>query len=197
MRTTVYTPTRARAPSRPRLIFAAKRAQLTVASPQAASPRMLSERSSSQTAFYSDQLPIKNEQEVQPDVCNRTESNFEEPTVEHLRAAASLYECISSGTLEMNRAARLLLAQKRNGTFNQSVYDVILPECWVAGHVRTVLKMKQTGTTNFLMAEIQCAKLDRYIRIAEVTQRENDPISKPLLQCKFAPGSGRWKARPF
>ncbi|VDM68500.1 unnamed protein product [Strongylus vulgaris] len=44
-----------------------------------------------------------------------------------------------------------------------------------------VLEMKLTGITNFLMAEIQCAKLDRYIRIAEVTERKNDPISKPLI----------------
>ncbi|CAJ0602372.1 unnamed protein product [Cylicocyclus nassatus] len=49
----------------------------------------------------------------------RTDLRMENATEE-----VNLYQCVCNGALDLNKAARLILRQKNNGTFNQQVYDV-------------------------------------------------------------------------
>ncbi|VDM82622.1 unnamed protein product, partial [Strongylus vulgaris] len=103
-----------RAPTRSRLLYAPnRRPQLAVASPP-----VHSTIASTSRLFYDEEMAIENEREVRPgNVSVRPEFNFEEASSEPVRAPASLYECITNGVLDMNKASRLILRQKRDGSF--------------------------------------------------------------------------------
>ncbi|VDK55777.1 unnamed protein product [Cylicostephanus goldi] len=45
----------------------------------------------------------------------------------------------------------------------------------------TTLEMRLVGISSFMMGEIQCAILDRYMRLVEVSERKDDSPSKPLM----------------
>ncbi|CAJ0606480.1 unnamed protein product [Cylicocyclus nassatus] len=187
MRTNQHTPTRGRAPARARLTYAPPRAQLVIASPQTTTPAS----QASQDVFHDENVPIAVEQVARPgNVNNRPEFNFEEAPRETRREPASLYECVSNGTLDMNKAARLILKQKRDGSFNQSVYDEFV-RSEVASRVHyfrnngildisdTVLEMRLTGIMNYMMADIQCAKFDRYTRAVELSEKKDTSVRVP------------------
>ncbi|RCN35157.1 hypothetical protein ANCCAN_18991 [Ancylostoma caninum] len=75
-----------------------------------------------------DGIPIEQEEEVEPgNVYYRPELDFQAPSEEGPRAVSTLYDCISNGRLDLNRAARLILDQKPNGTFRQATYDLTDP----------------------------------------------------------------------
>ncbi|VDN28405.1 unnamed protein product, partial [Cylicostephanus goldi] len=146
--------------------------------------------------LYSDQLPIEAETEVRPgNTLNRPEFDFEEDVEVPERPAASLYECTHNGSLDMYKAAQLILKQRKEGSFNQNVYDEFV-RSEVASRIQyfrndglfnlsdTTLEMRLVGISSFMMGEIQCAKLDRYMRLVEVSERKDGPQSKPLMSVK-------------
>ncbi|CAJ0596951.1 unnamed protein product [Cylicocyclus nassatus] len=59
---------------------------------------------------------------VRPGTVART-SHSPEPRRLLMEPVSSLYDCISRGTIHMDKAAKLILEKKKCHTFNQSVYD--------------------------------------------------------------------------
>ncbi|VDK53643.1 unnamed protein product [Cylicostephanus goldi] len=184
MRQNSHMQTRSRAPARARLTYVppTPRPELAIASPQTTSA---TPTAAPRTVFQDENIPIGGEQVARTgNIHERPQFNFEEaPAPQVSREPTSLYACISNGTLDMDKAARLVLKQKRDGSFNQSIYDEFV-RSEVASRVQyfrntgtldlgdTVLEMRLTGIINYMMAEIQCAKFDRYTRTAEMAERK-------------------------
>ncbi|CAJ0599574.1 unnamed protein product [Cylicocyclus nassatus] len=95
----------------------------------------------------------------------------------------SLYDCIHNGRLDLNEAARFILKGKRNGTFSQAMYDEFVSEAATKVHHYAnngmldlhdpFLEMRLNSIGTFMMSQIQCAKLDRLIRVFEAREKSN------------------------
>ncbi|KAL6737907.1 hypothetical protein Aduo_011510 [Ancylostoma duodenale] len=90
------------------------------------------------------------------------------------------------GTLDLNKAARLILLQKRNRSFNQSTYDeFVQSECasrvtrfiteGLLDQEDPIMEMRLTEIANFLM--------ERFIRIHEIT-KNTPPAAKAIFSVK-------------
>ncbi|CAJ0595633.1 unnamed protein product [Cylicocyclus nassatus] len=60
---------------------------------------------------------------VKPGTVARTSHSPEQPRRLLTESVSSLYDCISRGTIHMDKAAKLILEKKKCHTFNQRAYD--------------------------------------------------------------------------
>ncbi|KHJ89352.1 hypothetical protein OESDEN_10825 [Oesophagostomum dentatum] len=140
--------------------------------------------------FNADELPIENEQEFsRGDVYVRQETPVFQRS-EASRNVTCLFDCISNHVLDMNLAARFIYEQKINNQFDEAGYkEFVRSDC--ADNALafrfdgldfledTVLESRLNNIALRLMTEIHCAKVDKLIRLQQITSNV-DPLTKRI-----------------
>ncbi|KHJ77177.1 hypothetical protein OESDEN_23203, partial [Oesophagostomum dentatum] len=106
------------------------------------------------------------------------------------RNVTCLFDCISNHVLDMNLAARFIYEQKINNQFDEAGYkEFVRSDC--ADNALafrydgldfledTVLESRLNNIALRLMTEIHCAKVDKLIRLQQITSNV-DPLTKRI-----------------
>ncbi|RCN34069.1 hypothetical protein ANCCAN_20090 [Ancylostoma caninum] len=180
-----------RGPTPPRQKLQATR-RAEVASP-VVNRRLFFERSQN-PIVPAEEIPIEMEEEAPTgDIYERREFNFDAPPArEAPRPAGSLYDCITNGTIQMDKAAKLIMDQKKRRVFNKAAYEEFTRSevATRAQHYdfdglddtdESIREVRLFVFATKLQSDILRAQLSKLHRSMEFTEKFTVPASRPKV----------------